>query len=204
MHEDRQTDIQKDRHICLFITIVCTRRAQVQSHANLFPSAMSSMRYASASAGRRTTAISSFSFLTISFSSTSICFLLSTTSISISSLRIFCFSFAPCSSYASSASAFYISTRQRRLQMILFRSHHGTAYVDAAYSYRPSNAICLLGCLSVTIVSPAKTAEPIELPFGLWTHGPKEPCIRRGSRFPMQGVILRGKGTFYRDLCKNG
>jgi len=24
-------------------------------------------------------------------------------------------------------------------------------------------------CLSVTIVSPAKTAEPIEMPFGLWT-----------------------------------
>jgi len=24
-------------------------------------------------------------------------------------------------------------------------------------------------CRSVTIVSPAKTAEPIEMPFGLWT-----------------------------------
>jgi len=24
-------------------------------------------------------------------------------------------------------------------------------------------------CLSVTVVSPAKTAEPIEMPFGLWT-----------------------------------
>jgi len=25
-------------------------------------------------------------------------------------------------------------------------------------------------CLSVTLVSPAKTAEPIEMPFGLWTR----------------------------------
>ena len=83
------------------------------SYTYLFPSAMSSMRYASASAGRRTTAISSFSFLAISFSSTSICFLLSTTSISISSLRIFCFSLAPCNSYANSASAFYTGTHQQ-------------------------------------------------------------------------------------------
>ena len=29
-------------------------------------------------------------------------------------------------------------------------------------------------CRSVTIVSPAKTAEPIEMPFGLWTPvGPR-------------------------------
>jgi len=30
--------------------------------------------------------------------------------------------------------------------------------------------VCLSVGLSVTIVSPAKTAEPIELPFGLWTR----------------------------------
>jgi len=37
-------------------------------------------------------------------------------------------------------------------------------------------------CRSVTIVSPAKTAEPIEMPFGLWTRvGPrKHTCIRQG------------------------
>jgi len=29
--------------------------------------------------------------------------------------------------------------------------------------------------LSVTLVSPAKTAEPIEMPFGLWTQvGPRK------------------------------
>ena len=34
--------------------------------------------------------------------------------------------------------------------------------------------VCLSDGLSVTIVSPAKTAEPIEMPFGLWTRvGPR-------------------------------
>jgi len=32
--------------------------------------------------------------------------------------------------------------------------------------------------LFVTVVSPAKTAETIEMPFGLWARGIKEPCIR--------------------------
>jgi len=47
-------------------------------------------------------------------------------------------------------------------------------YVDAACCYRQSSVVCLSVCLSVTIVSPAKTAEPIEMPFGIW--------IRVGSR----------------------
>jgi len=36
------------------------------------------------------------------------------------------------------------------------------AYVDAAYCYTPSS----VGCLSVT----TKTAEPIEITFGIWTR----------------------------------
>ena len=35
---------------------------------------------------------------------------------------------------------------------------------------RPIVADRLSVCLSVTIVSPAKTAEPIEMPFGVWTR----------------------------------
>jgi len=31
--------------------------------------------------------------------------------------------------------------------------------------------------LSVTIVNPAKTAEPIDTPFGLWTQGGKKAFI---------------------------
>jgi len=44
-------------------------------------------------------------------------------------------------------------------------------------------------------VSPAKTAEPIEMLFGLWTQdGPKEPCIRWGSWSPnAQGQFWGGK-----------
>jgi len=40
-----------------------------------------------------------------------------------------------------------------------------TTYVVAVYCYRLSTMVCR----SVTLVSPAKTAEPIEMPFGLKT-----------------------------------
>jgi len=43
-------------------------------------------------------------------------------------------------------------------------------YVDAAYCYRRSSVVCMSVCQSVTIVSCAQTAEPIEMPFGLWTR----------------------------------
>jgi len=49
---------------------------------------------------------------------------------------------------------------------IIIRSHRSTTYVDVAYCYRPSSVVCR----SVTKVSPAKTAEPIEMPFGLWVR----------------------------------
>jgi len=39
-------------------------------------------------------------------------------------------------------------------------------YVDAA---RPSSVVCRSVCLSVTLVSPAKTAELVEMPFALRT-----------------------------------
>jgi len=41
--------------------------------------------------------------------------------------------------------------------------------------------------LSVTIVSRAKTAEPIEMSFGLWTRvGPRNHVLIWGSRYPMR------------------
>jgi len=49
--------------------------------------------------------------------------------------------------------------------IIIIKLHRSTTYVDAAYSYRPSIVVCR----SVTLVSPAKMAAPIELPFGLRT-----------------------------------
>ena len=67
-------------------------------------------------------------------------------------------------------------------------------------------------CLSVTIVSPARMAEPIEMPFGLWVR--VGPCVMywMGSRpYPaMQRRNFEGSCplwslvTVYRDLCKNG
>jgi len=53
---------------------------------------------------------------------------------------------------------------------IFVRPHRSTTYVDAAYSYRPSSVVCRSVGLSVTLVSPAKTAEPIEITFGLWAR----------------------------------
>ena len=47
----------------------------------------------------------------------------------------------------------------------IFRPRHSTKYVDVAYCYRPRSMVCQ----SVTLVSPAKPAEPVEMPFGLRT-----------------------------------
>jgi len=46
---------------------------------------------------------------------------------------------------------------------LIIRAHRSTTYIDAVYCYRLSNVVCQ----SVTLVSPAKTAEPTEMPFGL-------------------------------------
>ena len=57
--------------------------------------------------------------------------------------------------------------------------------------------VCRSVCLSVTIVSPAKTAEPIEMPCGVAKSSElKEACIRWRSRFPVRRGNLeeRGKG----------
>jgi len=49
--------------------------------------------------------------------------------------------------------------------------------------------------LSVTLVSPAKTAEPIEMPFGLRTRvSPRNHVLDGVQILPWLGAILRGKG----------
>jgi len=45
-----------------------------------------------------------------------------------------------------------------------------STYVDAVYYYRPSSMVCRLVGRSVTLVNPSKTAELIEMPFGLRTR----------------------------------
>jgi len=46
----------------------------------------------------------------------------------------------------------------------VIRPHRSTTYIDVAWCYRPSSMVCQ----SVTVVNPAKMAEPIDIPFGLW------------------------------------
>jgi len=41
--------------------------------------------------------------------------------------------------------------------MIIIRPHRSTTYVDESYYYRPNSVVCR----SVTLLSPAKTAEPV-------------------------------------------
>jgi len=54
---------------------------------------------------------------------------------------------------------------------------------DAADCYRCS-VVCNV-CLSDVMMSCANMAEPITMPFVMWTSGgPKEPCIRRGVWIP--------------------
>jgi len=54
--------------------------------------------------------------------------------------------------------------------------------------------------LSVTLVSLAKTAAPIEMPFGLRTvMGPGNRVLHGGQIPPWEVVILRGKGASH---CK--
>ena len=73
-----------------------------------------------------------------------------------------------------------------------------STYVDSAYCYRPividqvAWSVCRLACLSVTLVSPAKTAEPIEMPFGVWTQVGQRKHVRWDPS-PWQREIIRGK-----------
>jgi len=51
--------------------------------------------------------------------------------------------------------------------------------------------------LSVAAVSPAKTAESIEMPFGLWARMGPSNHVLEGVQIPpppREGAILRGKG----------
>jgi len=78
---------------------------------------------------------------------------------------------------------------------IIIRPDRSTTYVDAAYCYRPSNMVCRSVGLSVKLVSPAKTAEPIEMPFPLRTRvDPARPgnnLLDGGPDPPWQWSILR-------------
>jgi len=62
-----------------------------------------------------------------------------------------------------------MDTRNEPWASVIIRPQRSTTYENAAYCYRPSSVVCRSVCRSVTLVSSAKTAAPIELPFGLRT-----------------------------------
>ena len=54
--------------------------------------------------------------------------------------------------------------------------------------------VSLSVCLSVTLLSPAKKAEPIEMPFGLRTGvGPENHVLDGGPDPPVERAILSGE-----------
>jgi len=68
--------------------------------------------------------------------------------------------------------------------------HHSNTDVDVVYCYTPSSMICWSVGQSVTIASRAKMAEPIEMPFGLWTRvGPRNHVLD-GVHIPTKAQIL--------------
>jgi len=76
------------------------------------------------------------------------------------------------------------------------RPHRSTTYVNAANCYRPSTLVCRSVCRSVTLVSPAKTAVPIGMPFGLRTQvSPGNHVLDGGPDLPMERGNFEGEGT---------
>jgi len=72
-----------------------------------------------------------------------------------------------------------------------------TTYVDAACCYRPSRMVGR----SVTLLSPANTAEPIEIPFGLKTR------MRPGNRVlnrVLNGASCEGAIIMGKDMGRRG
>jgi len=84
--------------------------------------------------------------------------------------------------------------------------------IDVVCCYTRSGMVCLSVCLSVTVVRPAKTAEPMEMPFELWTRvGPRNNVLLRvhiptgRGNFEGKGrPIVKYIGNVCRELGKNG
>jgi len=66
-------------------------------------------------------------------------------------------------------------------------------YVDAAIVPPIAWSVCLSVYLSDTILSPAKTAEPIEMQCGLWTRVGLRNQVDGCPDPPSEGPILRGR-----------
>jgi len=59
------------------------------------------------------------------------------------------------------------------------------------------NRVAWSVCRSVTVVSPAKTAAPIEMPFELMTRlGPGNHVLDEGPDPPWEGAIFGARGAY--------
>jgi len=82
--------------------------------------------------------------------------------------------------------------------MVLLDRIACTTYVDAAYCYLPSSVVCP----SVTVVSPAKIPEPIQMSFGLRTWvGPRNHLLDEGPDPPIETGNFEG-GTLQSSVQK--
>ena len=92
--------------------------------------------------------------------------------------------------------------------LVLLLGHIVVTYIDAVYCYRPSCVVCQSVGRSVTLLSPAEMAEPIEMPFGLRTRLGPRIRFSRGSRSPVRTRNFEEEaahfkiGTLCRELCK--
>jgi len=78
-------------------------------------------------------------------------------------------------------------------------------YVDVAYCCRSTSMVCLSIC---HVSEPCKSAELIEMLFGLWTLvGPRKHVLD-GAQIPREKGQLLGERTcpttLCHELCKNG
>jgi len=75
------------------------------------------------------------------------------------------------------------------VRALLVLKHYQAAsqyYRDAADCYKRSSVVCQSVCLSVCHSrEPCKKAEPIEMPFGLWTRlGPESQLLSNSAHKP--------------------
>jgi len=79
-------------------------------------------------------------------------------------------------------------------QAFITKPHFRTTYVDAAYCYRPSSVVCVsVGRSACHSREPAKTAEPIQMPFGFRFREDSRNHVLDGVQIaPWEGAILRG------------
>ena len=87
-------------------------------------------------------------------------------------------------------------------EQLIFRLHRSTTYIDAVYCYWLSSVVCRCD----TLVSPARTAELIEMSFGLRTWlVPGNHVLDEGPDPPWEGAILRGEWgvPLYRDTLRS-